>query len=210
MPCHRSHPRLFHHGPDRLRDRRGAGPVRMARPTLQGGTSFDTVSRESALLLSNVFLVGSTGRRVCGHALSAGAGRAHPWPAEDLGGPALVRAHLRAHLLCASVPGAVRSAIGLAAGRPQGQPASAQRRRLGLAARSRLWWCWRWPARAALAGRLCVRGGGLADQRLHSRCSSSAGRAPAAFAAALAHAGLGITLMGVTATIALAQRGAGP
>src|ERR1700753_990928 len=29
-------------------------------PSLQGGTSFDTVSRESALLLNNVFLVGAT------------------------------------------------------------------------------------------------------------------------------------------------------
>ena len=88
---------------------------------------------------------------------------------------------------------------GLAARRSQGGLRVALARRWAWPASLR-WRCWRWPARAALTGTLALRRGGLADRRYLLDIRKRKGARAAAFAAALAHAGLGITLMGVAGT----------
>ena len=86
-------------------------------PTLQGGAAFDPVSRETALLLNNVFLVAA-----CACVF---VGTLYPLVLDALngtkisGGPALLCPDLRADFLCAAAAGAVRAAAGLEARRSE-------------------------------------------------------------------------------------------
>ncbi len=84
-------------------------------PSLQGGAAFDIASRETALLLNNVFLVAA-----CACVF---VGTLYPLVLDALTGtkisvgPPLLRHHLRADLLRAAAAGAAGAAPGLAARR---------------------------------------------------------------------------------------------
>ena len=145
-------------------------------PTLRGGAAFDTVSRETALAAQQCLSGRGLRRRFCRHALSAGAGCDER--RKNFRRAALLCRHLRADLLRPAAAGAVRSEARLAARRSEGggEGAGAGAGHGGCGGTGGAGDC-----QSALSyRRLCLRGGGLADRRQHSRVSSSArARAPA-------------------------------
>jgi cytochrome c-type biogenesis protein CcmF len=167
-------------------------------PTLQGGTSFDTVSRESALLLNNVFLVGSTAAVFVGtlYPLALDA-LTHGQQKISVGPPyyALTFAPIFFALLLL-VP------FGPQLGWRRGDLKASLRvlsPAIGLALIAAV-------VVLAVASPRFVTGtlafavaGWLIGASILDFLKRKGARA-AAFAAALAHAGLGVTLMGVTAT----------
>jgi len=167
-------------------------------PTLQGGASFDTVSRESALLLNNVFLVGATAAVFVGtlYPLALDA-FTHGQEKISVGPPyyALTFAPIFFALLLL-VP------FGPQLGWRRGDLKASMRAlapALGLALIAVL-------AVLALASPRFLTGalafavaGWLIGASILDFLKRRGARA-AAFAAALAHAGLGVTLMGVAAT----------
>jgi cytochrome c-type biogenesis protein CcmF len=167
-------------------------------PTLKGGTSFDTVSRESALLLNNVFLVGSTAAVFVGtlYPLALDA-FTHGQQKISVGPPyyALTFAPIFFALLLL-VP------FGPQLGWRRGDLKASLRAlapAIGLAVIAAL-------VVLAVASPRFITGalafaiaGWLIGASILDFLKRKGARA-AAFAAALAHAGLGITLMGVTAT----------
>ncbi|MEI9932749.1 MAG: cytochrome c-type biogenesis CcmF C-terminal domain-containing protein [Rhizomicrobium sp.] len=167
-------------------------------PKLASGSAFQPVSRETTLLINNVLLMTALAVVFHRHDLSDRAGcdgHAH------LGRRALLRV-----IFCAAVSSpddrtAVRSALELAAGRSQrgvAHPVSRNRRRGGrgdcrsgarLAAYCR--------GSGSFAVATWVIGASMIDgvRILRGRAISAA-----AFASALAHAGLGVTLIGIAGT----------
>ncbi len=167
-------------------------------PTLQGGTSFDTVSRESALLLNNVFLVGASAAVFVGtlYPLALDA-LTHGQQKISVGPPyyALTFAPIFFALLIL-VP------FGPQLGWRRGDLKASMRAlapALGLAAVAAV-------VVLAVASPHTLTGtlafavaGWLIGASILDFLRRKGARA-SAFAAALAHAGLGVTLMGVTAT----------
>ena len=180
-------------------------------PNLEGGAAFEPVSRETALLLNNVFLVAACAAVFRRHALSAGAGCADRH--QDFRRPALFRASpsrrssSRCCCWCRSGRGSTGRRGDLKAACARLAPALGL---AGIAAVAVL----ALASPRSVAGSRRLRRGGLADRRQRNRHPQAQGRARCrAFAAALAHAGLGVTLMGVAGTTlwrSEALDGAGP
>ncbi|HXR95594.1 MAG TPA: heme lyase CcmF/NrfE family subunit [Rhizomicrobium sp.] len=167
-------------------------------PTLKGGTSFDTVSRESALLLNNVFLVGSTAAVFVGtlYPLALDA-LTHGQQKISVGPPyyALTFAPIFFALLLL-VP------FGPQLGWRRGDLKASLRMlapALGLAAVAALVVLTVASPRFVTGTLAFAVAGWLIGASILDFLKRRGARA-AAFAAALAHAGLGVTLMGVTAT----------
>jgi cytochrome c-type biogenesis protein CcmF len=167
-------------------------------PTLQGGTSFSTVSRESALLLNNVFLVGSTAAVFVGtlYPLALDA-LTHGQQKISVGPPyyALTFAPIFFALLLL-VP------FGPRLGWRQGDLKASARAlapALGLALVAAVV-VLAVASPRALTGTMAFAVAGWLIGASILDVLRRRGAHAAAFAAALAHAGLGITLMGVTAT----------
>ena len=136
-------------------------------------------------------------RGVRGHALSAGSGCAHRH--QDFGGPALLCAHLRADFLCPAAAGALRARSwdgGAATSRRAVRALAPAMGLAGVAAVAVL----AIASPRSLTGMLAFAiagwliGASILDIRKRKGARASA------FAAALAHAGLGVTLMGVAGT----------
>ena len=167
-------------------------------PSLEGGAAFEPVSRETALLLNNVFLAAA--------AATVFVGTLYPLALDALTGTKISVGPPYFAITFAPIFIALLLLVpfGPRLGWRKGDLTAALRTlapALGIAAVAALA-ILAFTAPRTLAGAGAFARGGLADRRQHHRSAQARARTlqAGAFAAALAHAGLGVTLIGVAGT----------